>query len=97
MPKSPDFTMEMVCCEITILNEIKQKECKRKDIALTYYFCMVSKEDIDWEKINKAIIKRWSFSGLEYIKKEAYEWAEKKWEAREIGGGIDDSNKNKKG
>jgi len=79
-----DYTMEMVCCEITILNEISHKECKRNDIALTYYFCMVSSEDINYAKINKAIIERWSFSGLEYIKKEAYKWFKKKWKAREI-------------
>ena len=74
-----DFTMELLCCEATILNEISHKECKRKDIALTYYFCIVSSEDIDWGKVNRAIIKRWSHSGLELIKKEAYKWAEKKW------------------
>lgn len=80
-----NFTVEMLFCEATILNEISHKECKRKDIALTYYFCMVSKEDINYTKVNKAIIDRWSFSGLEYIKKEANKWFQKKWKAREIG------------
>lgn len=80
-----DFKMEMTNREITILNEISHKECKRKDIALTYYFCMVPKEEIDYKKINKAIIERWSFSGLEYIKEEANKWSKKKWETREIG------------
>jgi len=80
-----DFTVEMLCCEATILNEIQHKECKRKDIALTYYFCMVSKENIDYKKVNKAIIERWSFSGLEYIKKEANKWFKKNWKAKEIG------------
>jgi len=79
-----DFTMEMLFCEATILNEISHKECKRNDIALTYYFCMVSSEDIDYEKVNKAIIKRWSFSGLKYIKEEANKWFKKKWKAKEI-------------
>lgn len=82
-----DFIMEMTNCEITILNEISHKECKRNDIALTYYFCMVSSENIDYAKVNKAIIERWSFSGLEYIKKEANKWFEKKWKAKEIKGG----------
>lgn len=81
-----DYTMEMIGCEATILNEISHKECKRNDVALTYYFCMVSSEDIDYAKINKAIIERWSFSGLEYIKKKANKWFEKKWKAREIKG-----------
>jgi hypothetical protein len=70
--RSEDFTMELLCCEETILNEIEHKEFKRKDVALTYYLCMMSSEKIDWEKVNKEIIRRWSFSGLEYIKKEAY-------------------------
>jgi len=74
MNKPEDFTMEMVCCEATILNEISHKEFKRKDIATTYFICMMSKENIDWEKVNKAIIERWSFGGLEYIKKEAYKY-----------------------
>ena len=79
-----NFTMELVCCESTILNEIKHKECKRNDIALTYYFCMVSLEDIDWGKVNRAIVERWSRSGLEYIKKEAYKWHKKKIRQREL-------------
>ena len=84
-----DFTMELLCCEFTILNEIQQKECKRKDIALTYYLCMVSSENIDsenidWKKVNEAIINRWSFSGLEYIKNEAWKWHEKKIRQREL-------------
>ena len=79
-----DYTIEMLSCEVTILNEISHKKCKRNDVALTYYFCMVSSEDINYEKVNKAIIERWSFSGLEYIKKEANKWFQKKWKAREI-------------
>ena len=85
MTSNAFFTMEMVCCEITILNKIKHKECKRKDIALTYYFCMISKEDIDYQKINQAIIERWSFGGLKYIKNEAYKLIKKNWKGREIG------------
>ena len=86
--KISGFTIELLCCESIILDEINHKECKRKDVALTYYFCMNSSEEIDWGVINRAIIKRWSFSGLEYIKKEAYKWAEKKWKAREIRAGV---------
>ena len=67
-----DITMEMLNCQDTILNEIKQKECKRKDIALTYCLCIKSSENIDWDLINRAIIRRWSFSGLKYIKKLAH-------------------------
>ena len=79
-----NFTMELLCCEDTILNEIEHKECKRKNIALTYYFCMVSSEEVDWGKINKAIMERWSRSGLNYIKTEAWKWHEKKIRQREL-------------
>ena len=84
---SDNFTLELLCCENTILNEIEHKECKRKDIALTYYLCMNASDEIDWGKINEAIIERWSFSGLEYIKKEAYKYFKRNWKAKEIRGG----------
>ena len=61
--------MELIFCEKTILDEIENKKFKREDIALTYYFCILSKEKIDWERINEAMIERWSFGGLKYIKK----------------------------
>ena len=67
-----DFKIEMLDCQDTILNEIQHNECKRKDIALTYYLCMKSSENIDWGVINRAIIRRWSFSGLGYIKELAH-------------------------
>lgn len=78
MNNSKDFTMELVCCEATILNEISHKECKRKDIALTYYFCLISSENINWGNVNRAIIERWSRSGLNYIKVEAWKFYYKK-------------------
>ena len=81
---SDNLTIELLCCEDTILNEISHKECKRKNIALTYYFCMKSSENIDWGVINRAIINRWSFSGLEYIKTEAYKWHKKKIRQHEL-------------
>jgi len=78
-----DFTMEMLDCQETILNEIQHKECKRKDIALTYYLCMKSSENIDYAKVNKAIIERWSFSGLGYIKELAHKYYTKGGEKSE--------------
>ena len=64
--------------EETILDEISKKEFKRKDIAETYHLVMVAEQfgkKVDWNKINKAIIGRWSLSGLKYIKK--YAWGYK--------------------
>ena len=71
-----DFTMELMCCESTLLDEIKHKEVKRKHIAQTYALALRSSEHregrIDWAKVNKAIMDRWSRSGLVYIKNMAW-------------------------
>ena len=79
-----DFTMELLCCEETILSEIEDKRFKRKNVALTYYFCLISSEDINWGKVNRAIIRRWSHSGLNYIKTEAWKWHDKKVKQRKL-------------
>ena len=75
-----DFRIELAACEMTLLNEIAMKEIKRDSLALTYSMAIVSSEQniIDWGKINKAIIERWSFSGLEYIKNKAWKLIEEK-------------------
>ena len=67
-------TIELANCENVLLDEIAMPEAKRKDIALTYRLAMLSSEnvDVDWAKVNKAIIKRWSFSGLKWIKDRAH-------------------------
>lgn len=64
--------IELACCTDTLLMEIKNKQFKRKDIAKTYKMAICSSWVTDWEKVNLAIIKRWSRSGLEYIKKIAW-------------------------
>ena len=64
--------IELCCCEDTILTEIAHKEFKQRDIAKTYWFCLQSKEKINWGKINRAIIDRWSVAGLDRIKKMAW-------------------------
>lgn len=64
--------VELCCCEFVLLNEISMKEIKRDSIALTYRMAMDSSEKIDWAKINKAIMNRWSLSGLKYIKNKAW-------------------------
>lgn len=71
--------IQLICPERTILEEIKDKQFKRDDIAVTYFMCLCSEEQINWAKINHAIINRWSKSGLNYIKKLAW----KQFEERE--------------
>jgi hypothetical protein len=66
-----DYIMELACCESVILNEIAQG-CNQKQIAQTYALAMRSSWPTDWAKVNKAIIERWSFAGLNRIKNMAW-------------------------
>jgi len=69
-------TFQMQNCESVLLMECGIPQIKRNSIAITYRFAMEAdqegREKIDWEKINAAIIERWSKSGLQYIKKKAW-------------------------
>lgn len=60
--------MELANCTETLLGEIADKRIKRKSVAMTYALAMRSSEAVDWARVNKAIIKRWSISALTYIK-----------------------------
>ena len=66
--------LELACCEATLLQEIGNTVFKQKDVAKTYALAMRSSEvkKIDWGKVNRAIIERWSKSGLERIKQLAH-------------------------
>jgi hypothetical protein len=63
--------MELACVESVIENEIKQG-LTQKQIAQTYALGMRSTWPTDWKRVNEAIIKRWSFSGLNRIKNMAH-------------------------
>lgn len=49
----------------------------QKDVALTYAMAIKSMaqkaDEPDWETINRAIIAKWGMSGLERIKKRAFD------------------------
>lgn len=64
--------LELSDCTNTILREIATPELHRRDISQTYALAMRSSEKTDWAAVNKAIIARWSFAGLEWIKKQAH-------------------------
>jgi len=70
---------QLVCCEATILRDIACPELKRRDIAQVYALILQSEEarTVDWGKINRAIIARWSKSALEWIKAQA--WSGRCW------------------
>jgi hypothetical protein len=63
---------ELYCCTSTLLQDISSKECNKRAVAQTYALSLKSSEETDWEKVNQAIIKRWSRSALEDIKKLAW-------------------------
>ena len=60
----------MIKCEETLLKNISNKNKIKKDIAIAYYFALMSIDRIriNWRRINQAIVNRWSFSALKYIK-----------------------------
>ena len=43
----------------------------RDTFSMTYAMAMCSEEDIDWHRLNLAIIEKWSKSGLVHIKRRA--------------------------
>lgn len=66
--------MELANCEATLLEEIANPACKRDDIAATYRLALLSSERdrIDWGKVNRAIMERWSVAALTFIKERAW-------------------------
>ncbi len=62
----------MTDCQETILREIATPSLKQLDVAQSYALTMESGEQVDWAKINKAIMDRWSKSGLIRIKEMAH-------------------------
>lgn len=76
VPGRSDIRTTMVDVEGQLFYEIADKRITRDDVALTYAFGIRQGDPIDWPKVNKAIIERWSMSALKYIKTEAWAYAE---------------------
>lgn len=70
--------ISLVDCTRVICDEIAAG-LTQQEIALTYAMAMVAKvrgaADPDWKAINSAILGKWKMSGLERIKKRAYDIA----------------------
>ena len=62
---------ENLSCENQLLRDIANTRLKRRDLAQTYRYAMQSDAQVDWEKVHQAIIDRWSYFGLEWIRREA--------------------------
>jgi hypothetical protein len=66
----------MADCENQLLREVAEPLFKRRDIAETYRLAMMAERDndevIDWAKVDRAILARWSPAGLRWIKEQAW-------------------------
>jgi hypothetical protein len=66
--------INLINCEETLLHEIGTTALKQADVAVTYAMaiCSTESESVDWARVNKAIMMRWSKGGLDRIKKMAW-------------------------
>ena len=63
--------------EEAILKNIRLKHNKRNQIALLYAQLIDTQlKETNWEKVNQAIMDRWSEAGLAYIKNRAWKLLE---------------------
>ena len=74
--------LELADCENHLLREIADKRMKRRDVAQSYALALRSSERdrMDWGKVNRAILERWSKATLLWIKTQA--WSGKCFEPR---------------
>lgn len=68
-----DSVRFIVNWEALIMDEIANRHIRRRSVAQTYRY-LIERNDpaTDWRTINAAIIKRWSKSGLMWIKTQAW-------------------------
>lgn len=64
--------IELTFPEHLLLQEIADPKFFRNDVAQTYALALRSDDGVDWAKVNKAIIKRWSPYALIWIKERAW-------------------------
>lgn len=64
--------VDMVDVQGQLEREIADERMTRDDVALTYAFGLRQHDEVDWPKVNQAIINRWSFAALRYIKEKAW-------------------------
>lgn len=63
---------ELLIPEEVIIREIQDKKFNQKDIAKTMAIILRQGSDVDWKRINAAIVNRWSKAGLNRIKEMAW-------------------------
>jgi hypothetical protein len=62
----------MVDPEGQLLREIADERMTRDDVAMTYAFAIRQQDEVDFAKVNRAIMDRWSLAALKYIKTKAW-------------------------
>ena len=65
--------IELADPEGDLLREIADPKMTRNDVRLTYRLALRSQDRVDWGKVNRAIIERWSETALLLIKKWAWQ------------------------
>lgn len=56
----------------TLLAGINNRSLNQKHIASMYADALPLLRDVDWQQVNEAIIARWSYSGLQRVKRMAW-------------------------
>ncbi len=75
--------IEIVDAEGELMRAVADTTCNRDDIAQDYAYAVLCStetggtQEIDWQKVNAAILGRYSPSGLRYIKDRAWRLAKK--------------------
>lgn len=74
MSPSPERAAHIVLGnpEGTLLEEVADKRMKRRDLAMSYALALRTPEEVDWSRVNAAILGRWSVAGLKWIKTHAW-------------------------
>lgn len=67
----------------TILNEVNVLRLTQRQVAKTYALAILDQANVDWTLVNRAIMDRWSRSGLNNVKHMAWKILEAPGMARE--------------
>ena len=67
--------VSLVDPEGQLLREIEDKRMTRDDVKATYAFALYQADEVDFAKVNAAILDRWSMAALRYIKEGAWRMA----------------------
>ena len=61
--------IELADAEAQLLEEIADRRMGRRQVALTYGLAWRGDHSrVDWPKVNRAIVDRWSIAALKWIK-----------------------------